>query len=261
MEPPDLLEDVVDRVAWLTLNRPAKLNAFTPAMTARLSDALTRLASRDDVGAIVLTGAGRGFCAGGDVSRMAASAPSGNEAVAALRERMEVARLLHEVGLPTIAMVNGPAAGAGMALALACDLRIAGASARIAPAFARVGLPGDFGGSYFLARIVGPAKARELYLTSPVLEAHEALALGLVSHVVPDAELRAYTQSRAADLAHGPRVALAMMKRNFGLAEHGSLVDVLDLEARQQIAAAATDDHREAARAFLEKRRPRFTGR
>jgi 2-(1,2-epoxy-1,2-dihydrophenyl)acetyl-CoA isomerase len=211
----------------------------------------------------VLTGAGRAFCAGGDVKSMAeGSVERGvEEAVAHLRGRMEVSRLFHEIPKPTIAMVNGPAAGAGMALALACDLRIASQSARFVTAFANIGFSGDFGGSYFLSKLVGTGKARELYYTAEPLDAAHALALGVVNQVVPDAELVDATMQIARKLAKGPRIALALMKQNFNVAESGTLAQLLDLEARRQIETGRTDDHKEAARAFVEKRAPLFTGR
>ena len=165
---------------------------------------------------IVLTGAGRAFCAGGDVKSMAEGGErrSAAEATAHLRARMEVSRILYELPKPTIAMINGPAAGAGLALALACDLRVAGASGRLVTAFVRVGFSGDFGGSFFLTRLVGTAKARELYFTGRPVEADEALSLGLVNRVVPDEELATVTMELALSLAQGPSVALSLMKRN-----------------------------------------------
>jgi 2-(1,2-epoxy-1,2-dihydrophenyl)acetyl-CoA isomerase len=186
---------------------------------------------------------------------------SGEEAVALLRGRMEVSRLLHEIPKPTIAMVNGPAAGAGMALALACDLRIAGQSARFVTAFAKVGFSGDFGGSYFLSRLVGTGKARELYFTAEPLDAAQALALGVANRVVPDADLAEVTMEFARKLARGPRIALGLMKQNLNAAESGTLAELLDLEARRQIETGQTEDHKEAARAFVEKRAPVFVGR
>jgi 2-(1,2-epoxy-1,2-dihydrophenyl)acetyl-CoA isomerase len=174
---------------------------------------------------------------------------------------MEVSRWLHEMPKPTIAMVRGAAAGAGLSLALACDLRIAGDTARFGTAFARVGYSGDFGGSFFLTRLIGTAKARELYFTADMLDAQEALALGLVNRVVPEARLEEETFALAARLARGPRVAYRYMKRNLNAAETGTLKDLLDLEAWHHSRCGMTEDHREAARAFVEKREPVFKGR
>jgi 2-(1,2-epoxy-1,2-dihydrophenyl)acetyl-CoA isomerase len=258
-----LIEAISDGVATLTLNRPDRLNALSTPILEGLLEALPRLASDAAVGAIVLTGSGRAFCAGGDVKRMAEESieRSMEEAVTHLRDRMEVSRLLHEIPKPTISMVNGPAAGAGMSLALACDLRIAGQSARFVTAFANIGFSGDFGGSYFLSKLVGTGRARELYYTAEPIDATQALALGLVNRVVPDANLAEVTMEFARKLARGPRIALGLMKQNFNAAESGTLAELLDLEARRQIETGRTNDHKEAARAFVEKRAPVFTGR
>jgi 2-(1,2-epoxy-1,2-dihydrophenyl)acetyl-CoA isomerase len=229
-----LIETTADGVATLTLNRPDRLNALSTPIMEGLLDALPRLAADPTVGAIVLTGSGRAFCSGGDVKSMAEGASSQRsleDAVTHLRGRMEVSRLLHEIPKPTIAMLNGPAAGAGLSLALACDLRIAAQSARLHTAFANVGFSGDFGGSYFLSRLVGTGKARELYYTAEPLNAADALSLGIVNRVVPDADLVETTMLLASKLARGPRIALAAMKRNFNAAESGSLAQLLDLEA------------------------------
>jgi 2-(1,2-epoxy-1,2-dihydrophenyl)acetyl-CoA isomerase len=259
----DLIETSSDGIATLTLNRPQRLNALSRALLDGLLEALPRLADDPSVGAIVLTGAGRAFCAGGDVKRMAehASELSVEEDTRDLRARMEVSRLLHEIPKPTIAMVNGPAAGAGMSLALACDLRVAGQSARFVTAFATIGFSGDFGGSWFLSKLVGTGKARELYYTAEPIDSAHALALGIVNRVVGDTDLAETTMTLARKLAHGPRIALALMKRNFNAAESGSLAELLDLEARGQIETGRTADHKEAARAFVEKRAPVFAGR
>ena len=261
--PPEMLESVTDRVATLTLNRPERLNALSTPMLDGLLEALPRLAADPGVAVVILTGAGRGFCAGGDVKNMAeGSSQLGMEdAVQRLRARMEVSRLLHEIPKPTIAMVNGPAAGAGLAMALACDLRVASASARFITAFAKVGFSGDFGGSYFLSKLVGTGKARELYYTGGQLSAAEALALGVANRVVADAELADDTMMLAKELARGPGIALGLMKQNFNSAETGTLSELLDLEALHQVRTARTEDHQEAARAFVEKRPPVFKGR
>jgi 2-(1,2-epoxy-1,2-dihydrophenyl)acetyl-CoA isomerase len=261
--PPELLETVTDRVATLTLNRPDRLNALSSYILDGLLEALPRLGADPEIAVVILTGAGRGFCAGGDVKSMAegSSQMGVEDAVQRLRDRMEVSRLLHDIPKPTIAMVNGPAAGAGLAMALACDLRIASASARFITAFVKVGFSGDFGGSYFLSKLIGTGKARELYYTGDALDSTQALALGIVSRVVPDSELADATMTLATRLARGPNIALGLMKQNFNAAETGTLSELLDLEASHQIQTGRTEDHLEAARAFVEKRPPVFKGR
>ncbi len=260
----DLLEALKDGVAVLTLNRPDRLNAMSPSMLDALLEALPRLAADPEVGVVVLTGAGRAFCSGGDVKAMAEGREFGGttleDKAQALRSRMEVSRWLHEMPKPTIAMVRGAAAGAGMSLALACDLRVAGDTARFATAFARVGYSGDFGGSWFLTQLVGTGKARELYFTTDIVDAREARELGMVNRVVPDARLEEETLALAARLARGPRIAYRYMKRNFNAAESGTLKDLLDLEAWHHTRCGLTEDHREAAKAFVEKRDPVFRG-
>jgi 2-(1,2-epoxy-1,2-dihydrophenyl)acetyl-CoA isomerase len=261
----DLLEVVEDGVAVLTLNRPDRLNAMSEPMLAAMLEALPRLADDPEVGVIVLTGAGRGFCAGGDVKAMAEgrefSGTSLEEKAQTLRSSMEASRWLHEMPKVTIAMVRGAAAGAGLSLALACDLRVASDTARFATAFARVGYSGDFGGSWYLTQLVGTAKARELYYTADIVDAQQALTLGIVNRVIPDTRLEEETMTLAGRLARGPRVAYRYMKRNFNAAESGTLKDSLDLEAWHHTRCGMTEDHREAARAFVEKREPTFKGR
>lgn len=257
-----LLETGDDGVTTLTLNRPERLNAITGDMFERLLATLERIAGDASVGAVILAGAGRAFSAGGDIGEMADRNPAESpaEAVRTLRRRMELVRLLHEMPQPTLARVNGPAAGAGMCLALACDLRIAGPAAAFTTAFAKVGYAGDYGGSYFLPRLVGTGKARELYFTAAKVDADEALRIGLVNRVVAQAQLVTATHALAASFAAGPRLALAQMKRNLNRAEGEGLSALLDLEAEGQIRCRLTDDHREAARAFIEKRPPLFKG-
>jgi 2-(1,2-epoxy-1,2-dihydrophenyl)acetyl-CoA isomerase len=260
-----LLESVKDGVAVLTLNRPDRLNALSVAMLDALLEALPRLAADSAVGVVVVTGAGRGFCAGGDVKAMAEGrefAETGLEEKAhGLRSKMEVSRLLHEMPKPTIAMVRGAAAGAGLSIALACDLRVAGESAKFATAFARVGYSGDFGGSWFLTQLVGTAKARELYYTAEIVDARTAAQLGIVNRVVPDDRLEDEAMTLAHKLASGPRVALRYMKRNMNAAETQTLAQCLDLEALHHTRTGFTEDHKEAARAFVDKREPVFKGR
>lgn len=259
-----MLGAVDDGVLTITLNRPDALNAVTDAMLDALYDRVAAAAEDSAIGAIVLTGAGRGFCAGGDVKAMS----TGSERATTLegrldplRRRMEVSRLLHDIPKPTVAMLRGPVAGAGMSLALACDMRFADPTVRIVTAFARVGLSGDFGGTWFLTRLIGPARAKELYFASPSVEAEEAHRLGIVNRIVPADELAIETQAFAAGLAGGPRVALAHIKRNLNAAETGPLAASLDMEAMHHARCGMTEDHLEAANAFVEKRQPIFKGR
>ncbi len=268
----DLIETRDGAIATLTMNRPAARNAMSGAMMQALTQALPRLAADQSVRLVVLTGAGGAFCAGGDVKGFAAGAsstggPGGSaefnleQRVHGLRAGMELSRWLHEMPKPTLAVIPGPAAGAGLSLALACDLRVAVDTAKFTTAFSKIGLAGDYGGSYFLPYLVGAAKARELYFTADIVSAHEALQIGLVNKVFPaasfDTDAAAYTKR----LAGLPTVALGYMKKNLNAAQHGSLSDVLDLEAMHMIRTFMTEDHKGAARAFVEKRPPEFKGR
>lgn len=260
---------IEDGVAVLTLNRPERRNAMSGPMMTAFRRALPRLERDRDVGCVVVTGAGRAFCAGGDVRAMAARqgggggpAPSMEERIAGLRAdvRATSARL-HEMPKPTLALVPGPAAGAGLSLALACDLRVAAESAFFTTAFARVGFSGDYGGSYYLTQLVGTAKARELYFLADRFDAKEAERLGIVNRVVPDAALEEEGLALARRLAAGPRVAYRYIKENLNRALHADVLTCLDAEAVGMIRTGMTEDHREAARAFVEKREPSFKGR
>ena len=260
----DLLEQVKDGVAVLTLNRPDRLNAMSRPMLDALLEALPRLAEDPAVGVVVLTGAGRGFCAGGDVKAMAEGNELGGqtmeEKAQALRSRMETSRWLHEMPKPTIAMMRGPAAGAGLSLAMACDMRIASDTIRLGTAFARVGYSGDFGGSYYLTQLVGTAKARELYYTAEILDARQAQALGLVNRVVPDAELQQAAFALARSMAEGPTLALRYMKDNLDEALLFDFATARDHEAERLVRLTTTADHREAVQAFIDKRKAVFKG-
>lgn len=263
----DLLETTQGGVTTLTMNRPASRNALTREMLAALSEALQRLALEPGVRLIVLTGAGQAFCSGGDVKAFAKSAAGGpvtmtfEQRVADLRARMDVARLLHEIPKPTLAVIPGPAAGAGFSMALACDMRIAADDAKLTTAFSKVGLSGDFGGSYFLTHLVGAAKAREMYFTGQVLRGDEAQRIGLVNRAVPSVQLAGAANAWAQELAALPTVAVGYMKRNLNAALRGSLNEVMDAEAIHMIRCFETDDHKSAAVAFVEKRVPQFEGR
>lgn len=262
----DLLVDKSEGVLTLTMNRPEAKNALTGAMLEGLCAEMRGAEKDPEVGAILITGTGRAFCAGGDVKGFAADGGANHgmgpeDAAARLRSSMEVSRLLHEIPKPTIAAIPGAAAGAGLSIALACDMRIAAEGAKITTAFAKVGLSGDFGGSWFLTRLVGTAKARELYYLSDVILAEEAERIGIVGRTVAPEALAEEARALALRLANGPRIALGFMKRNLTLAETEPLGRALDQEALNHSRTAVTEDHREAAKAFVEKRAPVFKGR
>jgi 2-(1,2-epoxy-1,2-dihydrophenyl)acetyl-CoA isomerase len=263
----DLLAEVDDGVAVLTMNRPDRRNAMSEAMMAAMDRTLGELETDDAVGCVVLTGAGGAFCAGGDVKAMAQRPASRREHTvdeAIHRQRLlqrATSGRLWQMPKPTIAAIGGPAAGAGLSLALACDLRYAADGAVLTTAFARVAFSGDYGGTWFLTRLVGSAKARELYYFSERLSATEAERLGIVNAVFPVADFDAEVRQRARRLAEGPRVAYRYMKENLNRAVSGELGECMDIEATHHIHAGLTEDHREAAKAFVERREPRFTGR
>src|SRR5215475_10023886 len=206
----DLLESTEHGITTLTLNRPERLNALSPTMTAGLKEAFERLATDHAVGAIVLTGAGRGFCAGGDVKTMESRGrdQTVEDRVEGLRRAHQLPLLMRNCPKVIIAAINGPVAGAGLGLALACDLRVAGKSARFGTAFARIGYSGDYGGTWSLTRLVGTAKARELYFLADVIDGEEAHRLGMVNRLVDDDKLKDEAMAMARRLADGPRVAL-----------------------------------------------------
>jgi len=227
-----------------------------------------RLADLPEARCVVLTGAGSAFCAGGDVKAMGGRSRrkdeprTPEEAVAELTERQRtLTGALYALPMPTLASLPGAAAGAGLAIALACDLRIAGESAFVTTGFRNVGLSGDYGASFFLTQLVGTARARELFYSAARVSAAECLALGIVNRVVPDDQLREETAVWARDLAGGPTVAFRYMKQNLDRALREPLDACLAAEAVGTVASAQTADHREAVRAFVEKRRPVFSGR
>ena len=265
---PDLLATLDAGVLTLTLNRPEARNAMSRAMNQALQEQLAQAEFDHAVRCIVLTGAGKGFCAGGDVKGMAAS---GDGTVGELtidqaihRQRVNqraTAGKLFKMPKPTIAALPGAAAGAGLALALACDLRIMASTAVMTTAFAKVGFSGDYGGTYFMTQLVGAAKARELYFLSDRVGADEALRLGLTNWVCAPEELVERTRTLALRLASGPTVAYRYMKENLNRAMAGGVDDCMDLEATHHIHCGQTEDHREATKAFVAKREPVFHGR
>lgn len=248
----------------LTMNRPERRNAFTRPMLHAMVEALTEASEDPEVRVVILTGAGGAFCAGGDVKAMNEGQNQGRsfyEQRKELRGVMEVSRLLHEIPKPTIAAVEGAAAGAGLSLALACDFRIVSDTAKITTAFAKVGVSGDFGGTYFLPKIVGPAKAKELYFFSPIISGKEAENIGLANRAVDAGAALREALDYAEPLAKGAPLALGRMKANLNLATGGAtLAQVMDLEADNHVNSTATNDHKEAAAAFVEKRQPVFNG-
>jgi 2-(1,2-epoxy-1,2-dihydrophenyl)acetyl-CoA isomerase len=263
----DLKVEVRNRVGILTLNRPDKLNALTTEMNEAAVEALERFGADPQVGCVVLTGEGRGFCAGGDVSAMhagveiAGKGSSPEQKVDALRRRHAFPWLLHHLPKPTIAVVNGPAAGAGLGLALSCDLRLASDQARLGTAYARIAYGGDYGTTWQLTRLVGPAKAKELFFLPDLVAAEEALRLGLVNRVFPHERLWDEALAIAERIAHGPAVSYRFMKANVNAAVTGDFRTLLEREAETHIRCGETADHAEGVAAFVEKREPRFQGR
>ncbi len=265
----DLVAELTNGVLTLTLNRPDARNAMSSAMVTALDEQLASAELNAEVRCLVLTGAGKGFCSGGDVKGMAASGDGtvGDNTIdiAIHRQRLSqrgTAGRLYRMPKPTIAALPGAAAGAGLSLALACDLRVMASTAIMTTAFARVGFSGDYGGTYFLSQLVGTAKARELYFLSERVSAADALALGLANWVVEPEELATKTNDIAMRLATGPSVAYRYMKENLNRAVDGAeLEDCLDLEATHHIHCGQTEDHRNATKAFVEKKEPVFVGR
>jgi 2-(1,2-epoxy-1,2-dihydrophenyl)acetyl-CoA isomerase len=283
----DLRAEIDGRVAVITMNRPERRNAFSPAMLSAMGEVLARAEADEGIGSVVLTGAAGAFCAGGDVKGMAARAAEDGRAEGAREERRaEGAREQHgasrsiDVAIhrqrlnqratagrlwsmpkPTIAAIGGPAAGAGLSLALACDLRYAIPGAVLTTAFARVGFSGDYGGTWFLSRLVGSAKAKELYFFSERLSAEEARQVGIVNAIFPAEDFEREVMDRARRLAEGPAIAYRYMKENLNRAVTGELGDCMDLEVTHHVHTGLTEDHREAAQAFMDKREPRFRGR
>jgi len=261
----ELLCEIRDRVAVITLNRPEARNSLSDYLTPALRRMIKQCGEDPNVGALLITGAGTAFCAGGDVKGMGSNSSKKEiaieERVADLRIRQRtLTGALVAVRKPTVAALPGPAAGAGMALALACDIRIAGESAIMSTGYARIGLTGDYGISWLLTRLVGTSRARELMFLSERIDARRCEALGLVNRVVPDAELREAAFALAKSLAEGPSVAFARIKDNLDHAVSSDFLDSMDLEAENMVRSARTIDHKEAVRAFIDKRKPTFVG-
>ena len=261
----ELLCSVRERVAVITFNRPQARNSLSDNLTPALRRMIKRSGEDPEIGALLLTGAGAAFCSGGDVKGMNGNAAkqemSFEERVAQLRERQRnLTGALVAVRKPTIAALPGPAAGAGLAIALACDIRIAAESAIMATSYARIGLTGDYGISWLLTRLAGTARARELMFLGERVDARRCEALGLVNRIVPDADLQSEAFNLAKTLANGPGAALAAIKDNLDRALTLDFLASLDQEAENMVRSSRTADHKEAVRAFIDKRKPAFAG-
>ena len=264
MKTDDVLFSTENRVLTITLNIPEKLNPVGDTMSFPIIERLESAISDRNIGAIVLTGAGRAFCAGGDVSNMGDRQSDGprtyEESVDHQRRRHRFPLLLHTMPKVTIAAVNGHAVGAGLGLALSCDLRIASAKAKFGTAFANVGLGGDFGTTWQLTRLLGEAKAKELFFLPDIFEADEALRLGLVNRVVPPETFQDTVREIAERIAQGPQVSYRWMKENVNLSSMVDFKTMLEREAVTHLRCGQTADHKEGVEAFMQKRKPVFHG-
>lgn len=258
--PDSVIYDTDKGVATITLNRPDRLNAMNDALVAGVLEALEEAATDDDVRAVVLTGAGRGFCAGGDLGIIDIERGPLERDISTLRRQHRTAELLHDMPKVTIAGINGACVGAGLSWACAADLRIAAATAVFRTAFLSAAMTGDMGGTWSLTQIVGSAKARELYLLNRKFSADEALAMGLVSEVVDCDAFADRVREFAGSLAAAAPIALRGIKQNLNDAQRLDFSAALDAEAERHMRAARSADCVEAARAFIEKRPPIFTG-
>jgi 2-(1,2-epoxy-1,2-dihydrophenyl)acetyl-CoA isomerase len=258
--PMQILFEIINRVAIIRLNRPEVMNAFGGTMRQDLLSALEKAAHNDDVGCIVITGVGDAFCAGGDIANMATL--QANNDASEIAKRMTVASrlvlMLRELPKPVIAAINGAAAGAGINLALACDIRYASSRAKFSESFVKLGLVPDWGGHYLLTQLVGTGRAMELIMTGARIDADEAFRLGIINRIYPHEILLDEVMIHARALAAGPASALAAIKRGVYLGARGTLHDTLTYEMQAQSAVFLSDDAREGMRAFIEKRPPRF---
>lgn len=265
-----LLVSVEQNVAVITLNRPEARNALSPELTGALRKAIAWAGQAEEIGALLLTGAGSAFCSGGDVKAMGkrpagaekAKPPSFEDQYQEMRGRHhEIAGALHKMRKPTLAVLPGPAAGAGMSIALSCDMRFAAESAFLSTAYARIGVSGDYGMAWLLTRVVGPARARQLLLTSERVPAQRAYEIGLVTEVVADDQLQASALEYATQLANGPQVAYGYIKDNLDDALTIDHATAIDREVDRFLKTRSTNDHKEAVKAFAEKRPPIFEGK
>jgi 2-(1,2-epoxy-1,2-dihydrophenyl)acetyl-CoA isomerase len=262
-----ILTKVTDRIATLAFNRPEKLNALNTELLSSSIETLRGWSTDPGIGVIVVTGIGRAFCAGGDVSMMAkknteeASNQSLEENIDTLRSWQEISWLLYSVPKVTIAAINGFAMGAGLGVSLACDLRIASDQAKFGTAYAKVGFGGDFGTTWLLTQYAGAPKAKELLFLGDQIDAAEAHRIGLINRVVAQDQFETEVTAWATRIADGPLTSFRYMKANVNLATHSDFRTLLDREAETHLRCGQTDDHKEGVRAFLEKRAPKFTGK
>lgn len=257
----ELLCEINERVAVVTLNKPEKKNALGDILTPALREVLLELDSHSGVGCVMITGSGDAFCSGGDISGMGGggSKASANDRVLDLTERQKTLTLrLFELSKPTIAALPGPAAGAGLSIALACDLRLACESAFMTTAFANIGLSGDYGASWFLPRLVGLSRAKQLFFTAERISAGKGLEIGLIDEVYPDDTFRSDAFAYARKIANGPTMVLGLMKKNLNSGLTISLGESLAMEAEHLIRSGGSAESREAIQAFMEKRSPIF---
>ena len=260
----DLKAQLSNGVATLTLNRPHARNALSGDMISAINSALRESVTDPDVGAILLTGSGRGFCAGGDVTAMGGGGGtplSFEDRQDSQRVGQELSRLLYTIPKVTIAAVNGAAAGAGLGIAMSCDLRLASDKAKFTTAFAKVGFGGDYGTSWQLTQLVCQAKAKELFFLSEILIAPEAHRVGLVNKVFPAESFMEEAMAVAKQIANGPLVSYRYMKENVRYSMTQDFHTILDREVMTHLRCAETADHKEGVQAFLEKRQPVFVGR
>jgi 2-(1,2-epoxy-1,2-dihydrophenyl)acetyl-CoA isomerase len=259
--------EVRGAVGYITMNRPDQMNALSKDMLTTMKDSLSDWAINPSIGAVVVTGTGRAFCAGGDVGSMAKGSEIGGEEVGMeekidlLRNGQEISYILHSMPKATIAAVNGFAVGAGLGVALSCDLRISSDKAKYGTAYAKVGYGGDYGTTWQLTQLVGEAKAKELFFLPDIIDAQEAHRINLINRIVPADELVTQVEEIANRIATGPRVSYRYMKENINLAVRQDFRTILDREAFTHIRCGDTEDHKEGAMAFVEKRDPVFKGR
>jgi 2-(1,2-epoxy-1,2-dihydrophenyl)acetyl-CoA isomerase len=260
---PVVIEAKHDGIATLVMNRPERLNALNNDLAVAVNEALARIAQDDSVRVVVITGAGRAFCAGGDLAALGKGRQTGKtqDLEPILRAGMQMVLKMRTMPQPVIAAVNGPAAGAGMNVALAADIRIAAEEATFGQNFVKVGLFPDYGGMFLLPQLVGPAKAAELFYTGDMIDAKTALSLGIVNQVVPASQLEAEVKALAEKIARGPSLPIRAVKKDLFAREEKELARALDNEVQEQIRCYLSEDCKEGIQAFFERRSPKFQGK